>query len=120
MGPGPLTLEDIVKMLPNHDPMVIVKVSGESLKLLIENGVSKVPRLEGRFPMVSGMSFKYDSSKPEGERVNIEDITIKGEKLDPKGTYTISTIYFLSLGKDGYTEFKYCDLLNDPETAIDF
>jgi 5'-nucleotidase len=41
---------------------------------LLENGVSKVPALEGRFPCVSGLRFKFDPSKPAGHRIDPESV----------------------------------------------
>ncbi len=35
----------------------------------LENGVSQWPKLEGRFPQVSGLKFSFDPSKPPGSRV---------------------------------------------------
>ncbi len=65
-----LSKKDIMKLIPLTDPMVKFKGKGKNIHALLENGVSKVPNLEGRFPVISGIRFKYDSSKPEMERID--------------------------------------------------
>jgi len=95
------------------DPIVVMKVSGENLYKLLENGVSAYPKLDGKFPIVSGIKFTFDSSKPPYSRINREDVFIKGEPLDFSRTYLMSTKYFISTGKDGYVAFKDCEYVVD-------
>jgi 2',3'-cyclic-nucleotide 2'-phosphodiesterase (5'-nucleotidase family) len=52
---GPITMKMVLKMLPIHDPVVILKLKGSSILKLLENGISGVPYNEGRFPAVSGL-----------------------------------------------------------------
>ena len=40
-------------ILPTISEVAVIKVTGEELFAALENGVSKVPKLEGRFPQVS-------------------------------------------------------------------
>ena len=49
-APGVLKLGDIVNCFPFEDPIVVVKVSGAALVRAFENGVSKLPALEGSTP----------------------------------------------------------------------
>ena len=52
-APGILTLGDIVKCFPFEDPIMVVRVSGAALVRALENGVSKLPALEG-WPLTRG------------------------------------------------------------------
>lgn len=87
--------------------------------MALENGVSKVPALEGRFLHVSNISFSYDTSKPEGQRVLRDTVLLGDEKIDLKKTYKVSVPNFLSWGKDGFDCFaqanKVVDYLLAPE-----
>ena len=47
----------------------------------LENGVSQYPKLEGRFPQVSGVEFGFDPSKPPGQRVEPLLVKVQGEYL---------------------------------------
>ena len=48
----------------------------------LENGVSKWPALEGRFPQVSGIQFAFDPTKPPGSRINPKLVKIGDEYID--------------------------------------
>jgi len=47
--------------LPTISEVAVIKVTGAELFAALENGVSRVPKLEGRFPQVR---FDYSSSHP--------------------------------------------------------
>lgn len=50
---GEFRLRDLVAILPMVDNLVVIEVTGAQLVEALENGVSKYPALEGRFPQVS-------------------------------------------------------------------
>lgn len=87
--PGVIKLGDIINCFPFEDPVVVIKVTGAAIVKALENGVSKVPALEGRFPQVSNINFTYDSSLPEGER--ILSVKVGEEDVDLEKRYTMST-----------------------------
>lgn len=55
---------------------------GKILHEALENSVSKYPKLEGTFPLVAGIEFAFDPSKPPGKRIDPRIIKIKNEYLD--------------------------------------
>ena len=68
-GPGKLRARDIMNIFPFSDPCVVLKCSGKTLLAALENGVSKYPAHEGRFPQVSGIRFAFDPSLEPGNRI---------------------------------------------------
>ncbi len=66
---GDITLRDLQKLLPQDKAICKVRLSGAELLAALENGVSQYPKLEGRFPQVSGMVFEFDATKPAGARI---------------------------------------------------
>ena len=50
---GPFFLKDLLNILPCINPLVLLEVTGEQVFQCLENGVSQVPKLEGRFPQVN-------------------------------------------------------------------
>lgn len=60
---------------------MVLEITGEQLIYALENGVSQYPKLEGRFPQVSGIRFCFDSSRPAGQRVLAKSILIKGQNI---------------------------------------
>lgn len=102
---GKITFSMLNKMLPMQDTMVVLEVTGEIIYKALENGVSKYPALDGRFPAVSGIHFKFDPKKPPGSRVPLESVLINGAPLKMDGLYHLAMKEFLALGKDGYDMF---------------
>jgi 5'-nucleotidase len=99
-GPGDLTKKDVLSILPFENGVVKVKLTGEHLKRLVENGVSKAGQEDGRFPQISGFSFIYDASKPAGSRVI--SMQIGGSPIDNAKSYTLALSAYTLGGGDGY------------------
>lgn len=114
---GPISKRDVVSMLPFENPIIKIEATGAQVKAALENGVSQVVETteSGRFPQVAGLQFEYDARKPAGSRV--VKVTINGQPLDEKKTYTMASPGFLVDGGDGYTMFKTSKVLIQPESA---
>jgi hypothetical protein len=98
--PGVLKLKTILECMPFEDPVVVLKSTGADILAALENGVSKLPALEGRFPQVSNINFTFDLSKPGGSRVS--SVSIGGKPLDLERVYNLATRGYMSRGKDAY------------------
>ena len=73
---------------------------------LLENGVSLWPKYDGRFPLVSGMKFKFDPAREPGKRILTESfVKTDGTPIEMDQKYTLGCKYFLQTGKDGYDTF---------------
>ncbi|KAJ2394941.1 hypothetical protein GGI05_001817, partial [Coemansia sp. RSA 2603] len=72
---GQIRLREIMNIFPFEDPVVVVKLTGDQIRLALENGVSKWPAQEGRFPQVSGIRFEFDPDREPGNRVTSIVIT---------------------------------------------
>ncbi|KAG8194114.1 hypothetical protein JTE90_003053 [Oedothorax gibbosus] len=112
---GPFTMRDLVTILPMMDSLLVISVKGEQLYKALENGVSQYPKLEGRFPQVSGISFAFDPSKPVGNRIDPQYIKIGDEYLDFSQNYRLVTKAYLCQGRDGYEALKNCETLMNEE-----
>jgi 5'-nucleotidase len=97
---GVLRLGDIISCFPFEDPCVVIRVSGAVVWAALENSVSKLPALEGRFCQVSGMQFGYDPTRAEGDRVRW--VQVGAENLCLDGRYSIATRGYMARGKDGF------------------
>lgn len=116
-APGELSKRDTLAILPFENPVVKLAVTGAILRAALENGVSQVVEESesGRFPQVSGVQFDFDGRKPAGSR--IVKITVNGQPLDEKKTYTLACTSFLANGGDGYAMLKGAKTLLDPPSA---
>ncbi len=106
-----LTRKDILTELPFGNTAVLLRLTGADVLAALENGVSRVEDVSGRFPQVSGLSFTFDSSKEAGARV--EEVNVGGVPLDPAKTYTVATNNFIAAGGDGYS------MLGNGEVLVD-
>ncbi|MFT5698438.1 MAG: 5'-nucleotidase/UDP-sugar diphosphatase [Desulforhopalus sp.] len=97
-----LSVGDIQKELPFNNRVVNLRLSGETLKKSIENGLSRIEELKGGFPHVSGIKVEYDPKSPPLHRVI--SITIANQPLEPDRMYTLTTLDFLASGGDGYND----------------
>lgn len=108
---GDFTMRDLFNILGYIDPIAVLKASGWHIWQALENGVSAWPKLEGRFPQVSGCSFAFDPSKPPMKRIDPSSIMIGEEVLEFKKEYKLTTKAYLASGKDGYDMLKECEIL---------
>jgi 5'-nucleotidase len=94
-----------LQILPFENPIVMMQVSGKTIKEALEHGVAEVGvRVSGRFPQVSGLKFSYDARQPVGSRVT--EVTVGGQPLDESKLYRLTTNNFLAEGGDGYLMLK--------------
>jgi 2',3'-cyclic-nucleotide 2'-phosphodiesterase/3'-nucleotidase len=107
--PGDITKRTVVNVLPFPNNVVKLELSGETLLAALENGVSRLDELSGRFPQVSGMAYSFDPGEPVGSR--IVEATVDGEPIGSDATYTIGTNDFVSGGGDGYEMFADATVL---------
>jgi len=115
--PGEVTKLDLYNVLPFGNTLATMDVTGSEIKTALENGVSKISEVAGRFPQIAGMSFTYDVTKPAGERVG--EVMVGGEPLDESKTYKLATNSFLAAGGDGYAMFKDNESFNTGYTTYD-
>ncbi|HNP61248.1 MAG TPA: bifunctional UDP-sugar hydrolase/5'-nucleotidase [Nitrospirales bacterium] len=100
LEPGPVTLGDMLSVLPFDSALVTVHVTGAMLRQVLEHSVSQWPNHSGRFLQVSGLQVTYQGKAPVGSRV--KSIMVGGMPLDMSKTYTVATDAFVAEGGDGY------------------
>ena len=101
---GNITRGDILELAPFGNVLRKVEIDGKTVREMLEHSVFGYPATFGGFLNVSGLTFSFDPSQPEGHRV--QDIFIGGEILDENKIYTMGGIDFLLIGGDDYTMLK--------------
>ncbi len=103
---GEVSLRDVLSILPFNNELSKIEVTGEMLLQALEHGVSRSgPGSEpGRFPQVSGIRYSFDATLLPGAR--IKEVTVNGQPLDPKKTYTLITTKYVADGGDQYAMLK--------------
>jgi 2',3'-cyclic-nucleotide 2'-phosphodiesterase (5'-nucleotidase family) len=96
---GEVTNGNVYDALPFVNSLVVCEMTGKQIKQVLEQGFS----LERGMIQVSGLTAKYDLSKPIGERlVNLE---IGGKPADDSKIYSVATNSFIWEGGDLYKTF---------------
>lgn len=121
IGPSIIRLT-VQAALAFDNQLAVLELTGDQMIATIENAVSRVPALDGRFPQVAGMFLEYDALQPgiEGqssvttpsrirtlvitrhdgsEDVLVDNFVARG---DLNRTFVLATNDFLSTGGDGY------------------
>jgi 5'-nucleotidase/UDP-sugar diphosphatase len=101
---GPVKLARVMQALPYADSLVSFKLTGAEVRQALENGVSQIATVSGRFLQVSGVSFSFDASAPAGSR--IQGISVHGAPLQPDRDYSVVVTQFIAEGGDGYSVFS--------------
>jgi 5'-nucleotidase len=57
---GPLTLRFCADLIPGSDHVVLYELPGLIVLEMLENAVSMYPKLDGRFPSISGFRLAFD------------------------------------------------------------
>ena len=110
--PYQITRGQVLAVLPFGNIVVTLQVNGAELKTMLEQGVSAMPAINGRFAQVSGLCFTYDIENAVGSRVTgavrqAPDGSCAGAAIDltAASTYKIAENDFMVNGGDGYPNF---------------
>lgn len=104
---GPITVGEVIAVLPFGNDPAVVRLSGDEIKRILEYSVRLAPEESGGFLQVSGMKFTYDSTKEAGSRVVSMQVK-QGDvyaDIQPDQMYAVTTNNFTAKGGDGYDVF---------------
>ncbi|NJM83658.1 MAG: multifunctional 2',3'-cyclic-nucleotide 2'-phosphodiesterase/5'-nucleotidase/3'-nucleotidase [Tabrizicola sp.] len=114
---GPVTMGEVLTVLPFQNTLSTFEVTGEVIVAALENGVSQVEEGAGRFPQVAGLKFAFDPAQPAGSRVSEVMVLVGGDAwgpIDPAAVYKVVSNNYVRGGGDGYRMFV------DAANAYDF
>ncbi len=101
---GEVTMGEVMTVLPFQNTLSTFQAKGQVIIDALENGVSQVEEVAGRFPQVAGMTFTWDSSVAPNEG-RIVEVMVGGVPIDPEATYGVVTNNYVRNGGDGYKMF---------------
>lgn len=111
---GPITRTRLDEILPFHNKVVLVWMTGRELITVFERSVAALPGPSGGLLQLVGAEIKVDLRKQAlviddkgsivkpGERVT--EVLLAGEPLEADRGYLVATINYLARGGDGYLE----------------
>lgn len=104
---GDITMGDVLTVLPFQNTVATFQLTGEGVIKALENGVSQVEDLKGRFPQIAGMRFAWNPANAPGGRVT--QVQVRGSDgwvdIDRKATYGVVSNDYMRSGGDGYAVF---------------
>ncbi len=111
--PYAITRGQVLAVLPFGNVGDVIPLNGAELKGMLENGVSRMPAVDGRFAQVSGLCFTYNIEAAAGSRVTgavrqAADGTCTGAAVDltAASMYTLATNDFVVAAGDGYPDYR--------------
>ena len=136
--PGGITAFDVAQTLPfNNLVTVVADVTAEQFKAVLENAVSRVEDVNGRFAQVAGFSFTYDpaaqaravdaggavvTAGQRVQRVVLDDGTVLvegGAVVAGARSVAVATVDFLATPRDnGLGGDEYPLAVNDNEVTV--
>ena len=114
---GEVTMGEVLTVLPFQNTLSTFQVTGQTIIDALENGVSQVEEVAGRFPQVAGLTYTWDASVAPNEG-RIQQVMVReGDSfvpIDPAKTYGVASNNFVRNGGDGFNMFETA------ENAYDF
>ena len=83
IDPGEVTMGEVLTVLPFQNTLSTFEISGQTVIDALENGVSQVEEVKGRFPQVAGLTFTWDPSVAPNEGRITEVMVAEGDGFVP-------------------------------------
>jgi 5'-nucleotidase / UDP-sugar diphosphatase len=106
---GPVTMGEVITVLPFQNTLSTFEVDGATLVAALENGVSQLEDGAGRFLQVAGMKYTVDPAAPAGARISDVMVLVGGDAwapIDPATVYKVVSNNYVRNGGDGFAMFK--------------
>jgi 5'-nucleotidase len=102
---GAVSFEDVFASQPFRNQLVTLTLAGAAIKEMLEQQFldPKRPRV---LQVSNGFAYAFDASKPFGERVIAERMTLNGARIEPDKAYRVTVNNYLALGGDGFAAIK--------------
>jgi len=106
---GEITYKEAALALPFANTLMATRLTGAQFKTVLEqqwqrNDKGEIPsRPFLRLGLSSNVSYTYDESRPEGDRIT--SVFVGGSPVDPERLYTVGSTSFLIAGGDNFREF---------------
>ena len=106
-----LTYADICSLFPWLDNFWISELTGNDIKIILEQGYRSLPNAGGNFLHISGLQITVDAKKEPMERLSMEEILVDGKAINNNKVYRVAALSFMTLGKDGFSHFKNVNVI---------
>ncbi|MDH3665702.1 MAG: 5'-nucleotidase/apyrase family protein [Paracoccaceae bacterium] len=105
---GPITMGEVLTVLPFQNTLSTFQLTGADVVAALENGVSQVEDVKGRFPQVAGIKYVWTRGAAPNEG-RIQQVMVREDgawvQLDPDKVYGVVANDYIRGGGDGYVIF---------------
>ena len=105
---GEVTMGEVLTVLPFQNTLATFQLKGADVVAALENGVSQVEEVKGRFPQVAGLKYSWTRKKAPGEgRILVVEVMEDGAwtPIDADKVYGVVSNNYMRSGGDGYSVF---------------
>lgn len=102
-GPPPVTYAQAFSVLPFGNELIVKSITGETLIQMFEEQFGGAGGSGDRVRILQvsdGFTYRYDSTRPFGQRIDRSSIRLRGEPIVPSMTYRLATSNYLWDGGD--------------------
>jgi 5'-nucleotidase len=105
---GPVTMGEVLTVLPFQNTLSTFQLTGSDVIAALENGVSQVEEVKGRFAQVAGLKYAWTrGAAPNAGR--ILEVMVQSDggwaPIDPAKIYGVVANNYIRGGGDGYVVF---------------
>lgn len=111
-----LIRKDIQRELPFEPKSILFSASGQEILDALENGLSLVESIKGRFLQVSGLKLTWCAGAAVGSRLH--SVSINGKPIEAQRKYTVASSEYLYEGGDGYSMFMDNELIRGKKERL--
>jgi 5'-nucleotidase len=102
---GKVTYADLFAVQPFGNSLVTMEVTGAQIERMLEQQWLDQPK--PRILHVSnGFTYRWNGTRPPGERVDPASIMLNGKPVDPQARYRVTVNNFLADGGDGFSVLR--------------
>lgn len=128
LGPGPISISQLVRLYPYDNTLRAVRISGTQLRQYLEHssryylttptGAFRIDSTVAgyNFDIVSGVDYTLDLTRPVGERVTT--LTYKGKPVAPTDSFTLALSNYRQMGGGGFAMLAGAPVVYDRQEEI--
>jgi len=130
LGPGDITLGDVLKLYPYENALAVVKLSGADLAAVLEQSALAFqtytfedgrPLFDPAFPAyqmdaLDGASYELDLTHPPGQRV--QHLSIGGHEVAPGDSFTVAVNRYRLSGAGGYSILAHAPVIGPDHGTV--
>lgn len=112
LNAGNFSYNDVLTLLPFANTLVVLDISGSSIKQVLEDALSNTlddGGSSGSYPYAAGLRFELNCNQTKGSRVSKLEVNSRlagsWTQVEMGRQYKVVTTSYLGAGKDGYVEF---------------